>query len=197
VHAKTAMLSLFNYLNNYPLKHDVGGISSNAHDIKAPQGMYVVNDNNSIINVNDDYVSHERGPERGVRMVIRDESGKYCWKFTPCSIRPRLNHKLWMTTNETTAVNKKPLASPISSSDINANNTNTNTNTNTNANSNTNKKKSPIASEEEREEEKEESKMDTLARVSIDYQIPFPTQTPQQANLEKDTPQCMFVLFSS
>ncbi|ETO04486.1 hypothetical protein RFI_32913 [Reticulomyxa filosa] len=146
VHAKTAILSLFNYLNNYPLKHDVGAISSNAPDVKSPQGLYLVNGNHSIVNVCDGYVSHERGPERGVRMVVRDDSGKYCWKFTPCSIRARLSHKLGQSKD-------------------NANNNNNNNNNggkkplSNDGNVETQKKKTPIGIEE--------SKSEIVSRVSV------------------------------
>ncbi|ETO25770.1 hypothetical protein RFI_11371 [Reticulomyxa filosa] len=122
VHSKTAMMMLFHYLNNYPLKHDVGTVSSNARDVKPPQGIYLIHRNNCIINACDQFVSHERGPQRGVRMIVRDESGKCCWRFTPCSTLPPFAMQLSMHHSSNSGSQKKsPISVEQSKSDIESN----------------------------------------------------------------------------
>ena len=90
--AVTSKMMLFHYLGNFPLLHDSGAISSNASDdYKGSQegNVFLSYDNNTLITANDRILSHQAGPEPGVRFLLRDESGKFAWNFTPCSIQSK------------------------------------------------------------------------------------------------------------
>jgi len=79
-------------LGNFPLAHDSGAISSNAtDDYKGSQegNIFLSYDSNALITANDRILSHRAGPEPGVRFLLRDESGKFAWNFTPCSIQSK------------------------------------------------------------------------------------------------------------
>eukprot|EP01084_Bolivina_argentea_P107350 191929_1 len=66
----TSKIKLFRYLGNFPLSHDSGAISSNASDdYKGSQegNVFLSYDNNVLITTNDRILSHQAGPEPGVR----------------------------------------------------------------------------------------------------------------------------------
>ena len=90
--AQTSKMMLFHYLGNFPLPHDSGAISSNAmDDYKGSQegNVFLAYDSNVLITANDRILAHQAGPEPGVRFLLRDESGKFAWNFTPCSMESR------------------------------------------------------------------------------------------------------------
>eukprot|EP01084_Bolivina_argentea_P214496 364118_1 len=88
--AETSQIMLFNYLGNYPLQHDTGAISSNCQDIDIENKLCMCINENVLISTQDRILTdmHQSGPEKGTRILTRDESGKFAWHFTPSSILP-------------------------------------------------------------------------------------------------------------